>query len=292
MLGSFIYRELQLAKKYELTLLLIDEEVPPPDLTSATIVRVDYSSQDSLRGALSGHDALISVLGKVALLLQPRLIGAAIAAGVPRIIPSEFGGDLEDPETRTFPTYKAKVVVEDELKLQHQKTGVEYAFIYNGALLDFAMSKVGAMIINPNDRTIPLYDGGGVNFSATTMADVGRAVASSLERWEEVKNRSVRVHSSNVTQNDIVDIARELTAGDGGKEWTIQHVDTEQRSREAAEALAGGSKDPMLFFAFALKGTFGKNSNGCFKKTDNELLGIKQLTRAQLKEVVRKAIYE
>lgn len=126
------------------------------DLTSAAVVRVNYDSPESLRNAVKGHDVLVSILGKVALQLQPRLIDAAVAAGVPCIIPSEFGGDLEDLETRKFPTYRSKVLVEERLKRLRGDTGVSYSFIYNGVLLDFGLSGAGVMILSPADRTVPL----------------------------------------------------------------------------------------------------------------------------------------
>ena len=47
---------------------------------------------------------------------QPRLIEAAVAANVKRIIPSEFGGDLKNSRCRCFATYQPKIEVEKQLE--------------------------------------------------------------------------------------------------------------------------------------------------------------------------------
>lgn len=124
------------------------------------------------------------------------------------------------------------------------------------------------------------------------MATVGRAVTAVLDHWDECADRSVRVQDVAITQNEVVDMAREITARDSGKVWTVTHVDTAQRACQATEDLAKGVVNPMLFFALALRGTFGKNCGVHFKKTDNDLLGIKNMDKDELKEVIRQAIYE
>ncbi len=52
---------------------------------------VDYSSVQSLTAALGGQDAVVSTIATAAIAGQQLLVDAAVAAGVKRIIPSEFG---------------------------------------------------------------------------------------------------------------------------------------------------------------------------------------------------------
>lgn len=54
------------------------------------VIRTDYTPA-SLENALVGQDVVISMLGDAGLPLQKRIVDAAIAAGVQRIFPSEFG---------------------------------------------------------------------------------------------------------------------------------------------------------------------------------------------------------
>ena len=64
-----------------------DSKVPD----GVAVKKVDYTSVDSLKPALEGQDAVVSVLGTMATGNQQPLIDAAIAVGVKRFIPSEFG---------------------------------------------------------------------------------------------------------------------------------------------------------------------------------------------------------
>lgn len=52
---------------------------------------VDYASFDELKDAFAGQDAVVSVVGTLGVAGQRVAIDAAVAAGVKRFIPSEFG---------------------------------------------------------------------------------------------------------------------------------------------------------------------------------------------------------
>jgi uncharacterized protein YbjT (DUF2867 family) len=287
-LGAHILSALSHSGCYKLTILVRSGShcSIPHD---ATVVEVDYNSDESLRGALQGHDVLVSALGKTALDLQPRLIDAAVMAGVQRIIPSEFGGDLRNQKTRQFPTYRSKVLVEEQLERLWTQSGVSYTLIFTNCLLDWGLSAKGATLLNPSDRTIRLYDGGNKKFSTTSMATVGRAVVAVLDHYDETANRPVYIHDIVITQKELLEMAKEVTAGDG-KDWVVSHVDTAKAEAEAYSALKEPVRDMKLFYGFAIRGAFGEGYGGHFLNTDNELLGIKEMEIGQVKEVVRKSV--
>lgn len=59
---------------------------------SLPVKKVDYGSFDALRDAFRGQDAVVSVVGTAAVaVVQRTAIDAAVAAGVKRFVPSEFG---------------------------------------------------------------------------------------------------------------------------------------------------------------------------------------------------------
>ncbi len=257
------------------------------------MVEVDYESDESsLRQALQGQDVLVSALGKGALAIQGRLIDAAVAAGVRRIIPSEFGGNLTNPKTRQFPTYRPKVLVEEQLERYRQQHGISYTLIYTNCLLDWGLSTTGRMLLDPGQRSIRLYDGGNVKFSTTSMPTVGKAVVAVLDRYCETANRNIFIHDVVITQNELLEMAREVTAaGDGGgKDWDVVHVDTAQAEADAYETLKRNPRDPQVFYGFAARGAFGDGYGGWFQETDNELLGIDEMDRSQVKEIVRTCV--
>jgi len=56
-----------------------------------TVNRVDITSVDSIKDAVTGQDAVVSTVTTMAAGGQKTVIDAVIAARVPRFIPSEFG---------------------------------------------------------------------------------------------------------------------------------------------------------------------------------------------------------
>ena len=55
------------------------------------VKKVDYGSFDALKSAFDGQDAVVSIVATLAIGAQRLAIDAALAAGVKRFIPSEFG---------------------------------------------------------------------------------------------------------------------------------------------------------------------------------------------------------
>lgn len=84
---------------------------------SVQVIKTDFSF-DSLYRDLAGQDAVICTLGGVeGFRDQARIIDAAIAAGVKRFIPSEFGSDTTSPNVSNIvPVFGPKVEAIDYLK--------------------------------------------------------------------------------------------------------------------------------------------------------------------------------
>ncbi|KAH7124874.1 hypothetical protein B0J13DRAFT_588994 [Dactylonectria estremocensis] len=293
MLGKHVWKALTHSNRYGLTMLVRNDSLVehPNHNFSGKFVAVDYESDDSLVAALTGQDVLVSVLGKAALTLQPRLFRAAAAANVKRIIPSEFGGDLRHPRTKTFPTYYQKVAVEEQLEELRREAGISYTLIFTNVLLDWAMSSRGALLLDPASRRVRLYDGGNVKFSTTSTATVEKAVVAVLDHYDRTENRALYVQNVAMTENELLQMAREVTSGDNGPAWVVEDVDTAKLEQTARSSLDRGSEITLeVFYAFAVRATFGDGYGGHFFHCDDDLLGIKGLEMAQLKELVRECV--
>lgn len=82
-----------------------------------TVKKVDFDSPDSLKDAFAGQDAVVSAIATAAVGGQQPIIDAAIAAGVKRYIPSEFGINTRlTPGTTIGKILAGKVAVVDYLK--------------------------------------------------------------------------------------------------------------------------------------------------------------------------------
>lgn len=253
----------------------------PPGVRFAT---VDYDSPESLRAALRGIDAVVSTLGKRnGLDCQFRLIDAAVAAGVKRFIPSEFGADLQNAKIRGFPTYRTKVQTEQYLEKLADRTGLTYTYIYNGLLLEdgLEMNVFGDF----TTRTVNIYDGGDTPFSTTRLSTVARAVVAVLQQFEATRNRAVRIRDISISPNELL---RRISKHDcvWGHQWTAVAVDTESLVKQAEDEWASGRFSPKAFAAFATRATFGRGIASSYDG-DNEPLGISEMAKEDMEEALK-----
>jgi hypothetical protein len=216
---------------------------------------------------------------------QERMIDAAIAAGVKRIIPSEFGSNLSNPRTRALAVFAPKARMQDYLEEKTKGGKTSYTLLYTGPFLDWGM-KTG-FVVNVPARQADVYDGGDVAFSTTTLQTIGKAVAAVLSNLDETKNRTVYVQDIATTQNKLIAYAKEFTPGET---WDLQQINSVEAEKKANAALAAGDYSMNTFAGLIKRGIWGEGHGGHFDKLDNELLGIKQLTDDELKQVVKDVV--
>jgi len=104
---------------------------------SVQVIKTDFSF-DSLYQDLTGQDAVICTLGSVeGFRDQARIIDAAIAAGVKRFIPSEFGSDTTSRYVlKIVPVFGPKVEAIDYLK-SRESAVFSWTSVIPGILFDW-----------------------------------------------------------------------------------------------------------------------------------------------------------
>ncbi|RYO79065.1 hypothetical protein DL766_008472 [Monosporascus sp. MC13-8B] len=281
-LGSVVFEKLVASGKFHVRVLKrVGSSSKFPSGTE--VVEVDFDSLDSLKSALSGQDALVSTVSSSGLESQKTLIDAAIATGVKRFIPSEFGSDLDNPNARKLPVYRQKVAVQEYLIEKAKSTGITYTIIYNCAFLDWALKHKFILDVSSDKPTI--IDGGNKPFSTTTLSTAADAVLGVFGRLEETKNRGVYIQDAVITQNQVLEMAKKAAPN---RSRDVVHVKLDDLTAEADAKLAKGDYSmgtfvPYLYRAI-LDPAYGGNFTG---KTDNELLGIKEMSEAGVFEVVK-----
>ncbi|GAB1311573.1 hypothetical protein MFIFM68171_01783 [Madurella fahalii] len=252
---------------------------------SVSVVHVDYNSLDSLVAALLGQDAVVSTIASAALAKQLLLVEAAARAGVKRFIPSDFGSNTVHPKTSTLPVYADKVAVQKALRNKAaQPGGLTYTIVLNGPFLDWGIM-VG-FVLGVKDRRAVLYDGGDRIFSTTTLATVGKAVAAVLSKPDETRNRPVYVHDTATTLKALYEKGKKATPGE---KWTEEVVSTDDLLAEGWAELKKEHPDPRNFaMKFISAAIWGEGYGAHFEKTDNELLGIKELTEEEVQAIVER----
>ncbi|KAI0834673.1 putative oxidoreductase CipA-like protein [Hypoxylon sp. FL0890] len=246
--------------------------------SSVNVVEVDYDSPDTLVKALEGQDAVVSALGFAVLTKQIPLIQAAVKAGVKRFLPSEYGGDAENEKTLQLPPFQAKKATSDFLKKEAAAGHITYTLVSTGPFLDMALR--GGLFADLKGKSIRLWDGGDRPFSTTTLPSVAKAVSEVLKHPEETKNRNIFVHSATFTLKELLEKAKKATGAEGWK------VETPSISEILKEGLADLEKGEINRVAFIATAIWGEGYGGRFQKVDNELLGIKELSDAELQDFI------
>jgi len=214
------------------------------------IQTVDYTSPSSLAAALAGHDALIITLAVTAPRdTQRALIEAAAAAGVPWVLPNEWGGDDgDDDRVADMPVGLMRRAERALL----QERGLNWLGVACGFWYEFSLAGGPARYgFDIPAREVALYGDGRHVLETSTWDLVGRATARVLalpvEREEgyegpviaDWKNRFVCVRSFTLSQRDMLDSLHRVL-GTTDEDWKITHVDPEQIFKESNEALKKG----------------------------------------------------
>ena len=102
----------------------------------------------------------------------------------------------------------------------------------------------------------------------------------------ETANRFVYVKDIEVSQKQLLAIVKKVAGP--GKTWEEPvFVDTAELEKSSYESLAKGQVTPAVMYNFLFRAVLGPEEyGGRFEKTDNELLGIKGKTEAEVEAIL------
>lgn len=236
-------------------------------LEDIRIVNVDHESIADLTKVLQGQDALIMTTASLAVLSQLPLIEAAAAAGVYRLIPSDFGSDLTKPNVRKLDYFAAKCAVDERLHEEANAGRLTYTHIHNGAFIPYALN---GFLFNIEDPFV--VDGGNTVFSASTTETVGNAVVGVLRNLKETENKILYIEDFKLTQNKLLDFGKQI---DSTRSWEPRQLNLVEMRAEAAKKRAEGVKGRSTFLPDLFTSLLDPASGPDFQRVDNRLLGLK-----------------
>jgi uncharacterized protein YbjT (DUF2867 family) len=104
------------------------------------VIKSDYSPS-SLESAFKGQDAVISLVGNTGFAGQKAFVDAAIAAGVKRFVPSEFGSDTASARLRELvPIFNAKRAIINYAKTK-EGSGLTWTGFITGPFFDWVCTQ-------------------------------------------------------------------------------------------------------------------------------------------------------
>jgi len=275
-----------LAAKYPVTVLTragSQSASKLPQDANLTVTEVDYESVSSLTSALKGIQVVVSTITTLAIGAQKPLIDAAVAAGVTRFIPSEFGSNTVNPNAAALPVLKPKVETQEYLKEKvKENPNFSYTLVLTGPFLDYGLDT--GFVLSPKQHKATVVDGGDVPFSATTLPSIAKALVGVVQHLDETKNRAVYVHDATLTQNQLI----AATKKKDGKDWDITPVSSDDILKSSYEELGKENGNiTSAMFGFLTKAIYGKDYGCDFRgHLDNDLLGLKELSEQEIDDLV------
>lgn len=231
------------------------------------VFKTNYS-RNSLQSVLSGQDAVISLVGSN-FAAQKHFIDAAIAVGVKRFIPSDFGSDISSEKVvQAAPFLKGKREVIEYLRTKEDK--ITWTSIVNGIFFDWGL-KLSFWGPDLTKKQAVFWDDGAAKFVGTNLTTVGKALVAILsdENYEKTMNEYVSIGSHFQSQQDILESLRRVT----GEEWPVvarNGLDDFIKASREKLAQGDGSAAPNLLMGIL----FGKGQLGVYGTLWNDTLGL------------------
>jgi len=167
------------------------------------IFKVDLSDEQELIEACGNVSCVVSALAglrDVIVDTQTKLLNAAIAAGVPRFIPSDFSTDFTLMPVNENRNFDLRKEFEDRLN----KSPIRATSIFNGAFADIL--KYNTPLFNVPKKTIAYYDDkADWKIDFTTMDDT--AAFTAMAALDETTPRYLRIASFRVSPNELVSLS-------------------------------------------------------------------------------------
>ncbi|KAL8388283.1 hypothetical protein RB595_009338 [Gaeumannomyces hyphopodioides] len=287
-LGSVVLKHL-VSAGFDVTVLSrAPGKLPAEYASSAKEAVVDYASQASLEAALRGQDAVVSTLSDFGgYAAQKPLVKAAVSAGVSRFIPSEFGANIENPVIRALPYAALKVEVQDmlveEASAPDVANPITYTLVYTNVFLDWGLEEGFTTDLGKKKAT--LYNGGSTPLSYTRLPTIAQAVVSILQRPDKTANKTLRIHDGILTQKEFLDAIQEVTGP-----WTIDEDDVATMQARSDEAYAKGIINVWVIYGWLIRASHSAGLGVAFVDNDNKLLGLKEHSTDEMKELVRSIV--
>lgn len=236
------------------------------------VSRVDYDDQSSITEALKGQDALIITTSVFAPKdTSEKLIKAAAVAGVPWVLPNEFGMFNTDEISQDTIGLSKK----DDRKLIESLGVSSWIGIVCGFWYEHSLSNGELFGIDINKRKVTFFDDGTQQLNTSTWTQVGRATAAVLslpvDALNAYRNKMAFVSSFTVSQREMFESVKRVT-GTNDNDWCLASEPAKQRYADACERLNKGDR---IAFGRKLYTRYFYEDAGLFEKShglDNERL--------------------
>ena len=176
------------------------------DRTGVSVRTVDFDDEAALREAFGGAACVVSTLNgleDVVIGLQGRVVDAAVAAGVPRFIPSDFSLDF----MRTKPGKNRNLDLRRRFIERVDAAPIRATSILNGAFAELLAGQAPIVLRKP--RLVLHWGSANQKLDFTTKDDVAAYTAAAA--MDPTTPRILRIAGDVVTPRDLAATMQDLT---------------------------------------------------------------------------------
>ena len=281
--------------KFDVTVLTRKGSDKASSLPGVKLVPVDYEDHQALVKAVSGHDAIVSLVGGMACNpVDSALLEAAQASGVRRIFTSEYTVDILHPAMVSLYSDKGWPEHWDtHLKkarrfaaLPDAGGSTSYTTLMCSAFMDNWVAGVYGTF-DPKGRKVTLIDGGDLSFTGCSLPFLAACIVAALQMPEdETKNKRIPVSEVRTTMKEIVRAYEKVT----GHSFTVDNI----TSKSLLDARVGSFEKgefPMAAMYTHVAGAFNGQGAGDLEeglKFDGD--GFLTMKRKTIEELVGEAV--
>lgn len=189
------------------------------------LVELDMDDHTALAAACKGGSCVVSAvagLREVIVEAQAKLLAAAVEAGVPRFIPSDYSTDftqLADGENRNFDLGK-------EFAIELNKAMITPTSVFNGAFAELLTYNIP--LLDHKNKVISYWEKADWEIDFTSMNDTAAFVAEAA--LDVTSPRYLRIASFQVSANDLA----ALTSYELKNMGTLADLDAYNKRERAA----------------------------------------------------------
>ncbi|PYH99841.1 NAD(P)-binding protein, partial [Aspergillus ellipticus CBS 707.79] len=233
--GREVIDVLLAAKKHEI--LVLSRSDAPSEEPGVTRVKADYTDPAQLAQVLQGVHTVLSFISPnndPESMVQRNLIDAAVAAGVKRFAPSEWGpAGLDQTSWYAYKGETRRYLAE----LNKEKKVLEYTLFQVGWFLNYwthpyksskYVSSTESQIDFANRRAIILEGSENDRMTVTTVQDIANVVARAIEfegEWPVVGG----IRGSSISVGELIALGEKIR---GGTPFTIEKVTAQELETE------------------------------------------------------------
>lgn len=237
-LGSIIVQALDQEPSFNVTLLKRASSKAKLPSHLKTITISDTYPQEDLISAFRGQDVVLDCLTAPIEVDRYRLVDAAVAAGVRRFVPSEYGLNNERPDARELtPMFREKAELREYLRAKAATGAIEWTGFACGTWLkwDIAHEFLGVHVA---ERRFVFWDDGEGLFSCTTEENTAAGVVQALKNPDATRNRDVFLSDFSISQKQLLESLERIH----GVKYATETVDSKAYIKERQAAEAAGDK--------------------------------------------------